>query len=454
MNRGRKLRKSSMNKQKPKCIEVKYHQQLSAGGHSINMNKDNHQRNSSSSKLNSQQQQQHFTTFNNQHSNHNLKTSLPIPYAANSSKTKPIITTKFEREFLKKYGSDNLDDINYLPPIARRQDCDKSEIMTTVSQPVTFLNNNSRQHYRPGRNALLKSTTNQTTKGLNYEINLSNSYNQNFNSPKIQGVKARSTTLAKSYLPSSIQSSRPLLVCGPVNESSQFDDQLNYYHVKENLYEKIPCKSYKLDEDRFKEKKTIIEQHESEDDESYDNLDVCLANLNLSNKLYMHKNLIKNDDCELRNSPILNQGELRNLSTRNSPNLISSFNLTNLTDRSIKSNNSSRSIKSNVSNSSKKSTTSNQFNLSTEFNTMTNDLIEKLNFNSRPNSTSTSKVSSFMDSFNNSNVSNTSNNSSNLNSSNDREKKRNDHLFFLNRNENGQLINHRQIENLDISSSE
>lgn len=486
MSRGRKLRKASVNN-KPRCIEVKYHQQ-SPGGHLI-LSNDNKSPSSANSKLN-----QHFT-FNNQYNDQQLRTAtnLPVP-------SKPMITTRFEREFitnqLKKYGSDNLDKIDYLPPVAKNTNCksEMNEIMTTVSQPVTFLHNSKANHL-PSRRALLKSSTNHHPKEINFgpTTSLSNSYNQNFASSAHYKLKEnynrnikKSTTLSnRSYLP--IQVSRPLLVLGgpstlneKMNEQidekhdaqlngQSFDNQLNSskfssnhfnnpngYQIKENLYERIPCK--RTEDNKLPNQKTIIEQ-ESDEDNCYDNLDDCFVNLN-TNRVFTQpnqtKNSFSNDQITTefhhhhRNSPALHLSDLRN-SSRNSPNFINSPNLTNFT---IKSNNSNRSIKSNLSNHSKKSNHSNQLsgnqlsnNLSSDFNneTTTSDLVEKFNFSR----SSTSSNDVFIQ----------DNRSSSFNStdSDKRKKKRNDHLnLILNaRNENGQMNNQLLMENLDnISSSE
>ena len=456
------------SKQKPRCIEVKYHQQ--PPGHLVG---------------NEPQDSSAFGNLNGrQMSGSQLRTNLPVP------SVKSAITTKFEREFLsnqlKKYGSDNLDQIDYLPPVAKKIAC-KSEVMTTMSQPVTFLSqlgHNSRVHCRPGRHALLQKT-NQHSKELNFS-NLSSSYNSNFNQPNNAKVtnKNRATTLNKSFLPT-IQPGgalyKPLLVCGP-NLSEKIDERFNDERfadeqsvderVKENLYERIPCKKYTPEETSRPIRSQAVEQPDSED-ERYDNLDDCLANLN-SNRLFMpskgYANLPKpNELSELQNSPVMNLSNLANLSdlrnsdlrnssrnsdlrnsSRNSPNFINSSNLTN---RSIKSNNSNRSIKSNQSSNSKKSSVvsahlagSTGFPFPSDYNEQ-RDLNDKLNFSR--SSTSTSKASDDVypstdnHSFNNSTL------SSNLNYS----KRSEQFNLILARNENGQMGN-RLAENLEFSSCE
>lgn len=470
------------SKQKPRCVEVKYHQQpqLSSGGHLIMAN--NGSQDPSLVKLN----QPHFTfgnfNQNGQMTGSHLRTNLPLPSA------KGQITTKLERDFLssqlKKYGSDNLDKIDYLPPVAKKIAC-KSEVMTTMSQPVTFLGhlgNNSKVHCRPGRHALLQkaslSTNNPHSKELNFS-NLSSSYNSNFNNEKAPNFrKNRATTLNKSFLPTMQQNGalyKPLLVCGP-NLSEKIDERFNDERVeshlagdrvKENLYERIPCKKYMPEDARRSGQsgnQPSGEQQDSED-ERYDNLDDCLANLN-SNRLFLpskaYANLPKttgDELSELRNSPVLtlsnlttNLSDLRN-SSRNSPNFPNSSNLTN---RSIKSNNSNRSIKSNHSNNSKKSSIasahlagSTSFPFPGDYNEPRADLGDRLNFSR--SSTSTSKASDDVltdnQSFNNSTA------SSNPNYSNEQRRRTDQFNLILTRNENGQMGS-RLLESLEFSSCE
>lgn len=458
MNRGRKMRKLSMNnKQKPRCVEVKYHQH-SQIGHLIMDSKNDHQKNSSilNPKLT------HQFTFNQ-----------PINGNSISTANKAQITTRFEREFLtnqlKKYGSDTLDKIDYLPPVAKNSNC-KSEIMTTMSQPVTFLGN-SKIHSRPGRHALLKTSINNT-KEANFENNLSYSFNTNFNqNQKVQQQqynikKNRSTTLNKSYLPT-IQN-RPLLICGPSNSfdetasdhllNEQFKNDHCNNQTKENLYEKLNCKKFNrpTDDDKLIQIKNhqinLIEQQETEDDERYDNLDDCLANLN-SNRMFLqnkgYENLpsrsLNNDNLsDLRNSPVLNLLDLRSSnSSRNSPNFINSSNLTN---RSIKSNNSNRSIRSNLSNHSFNSKRSNVSSHKTNISRFsnepnhTNDLVDKLNYNRSTTSNSSTNKTNEDDQF--------------IEDHREKERKRTDQFnLILNRNANCQTNNYLN-ENLEFSSSD
>lgn len=477
MNRARKLRKSSMNsKQKPRCVEVKYHQQQpqsSAGGHLFNDSQDPAKRN-----------QQHFA-FNNFNSNQmtgsHLRTNLPVLAGKGHQ-----ITTKLERDFLtsqlKKYGSDNLDKLDYLPPVAKKI-ADKSEVMTTMSQPVTFLGhlgNNSKVHCRPGRHALLQKASlsnHPYSKELNFS-NLSNSYNTNFNNEKASHFrKNRATTLNKSFLPTMQQGGgalyKPLLVCGPnLTEKidERFGDEQVESHsigdrVKENLYERIPCQKYtpenvgRLGQSGIQQ--PVVNQPDSED-ERYDNLDDCLANLN-SNRLFLppskpYANLPKtagDELSELRNSPNLsnltNLSELRN-SSRNSPNFANSSNLTN---RSIKSDQSNRSIKSNHSNNSKKSSVasahlagSTSFPFPGDYGNETRaDLSDRMNFSR--SSTSTSKASDDVPTDNQS-----FNHSSASSNANYEQRRRADQFnLILTRNENGQMGN-RLHESLEFSTCE
>lgn len=444
MNRKLKKRSSLNTKQKPKCIEVKYHQNQAQDLAMNNHVAGNYPMANSKLMINNYQNQ----------NTENLKTNLPVP--SSSRNRQQTITTKFEREFfanqLKKYGSDNLENIDYLPPVANKTQC-KSEVMTTMSQPVTFLNNNRNQY--PSR---FKSTTSNHPKRINFDnqitnYNLSNSYSNNFNNfnnfsnQKVQSTgnrKMKTASLSKSYLP--VQ--RPLLVCGPrleenINDTDSIEnDMQNSHYAKEPLYERIPCTKYSTSSET---QRTIIEQ-DSDDDNCYDNLDDnlsnCLANLQNTNRVFLpiknynnlNKNLNKHDNLiELRNStsPVINSSNLHNFNlNRNSPNLTNQFNLTNF---SIRSNNSNKSNRSNNSSNSKKSNHPINSPLLSTFNEA-NDLIERGNFS---RSTTSNKASDdvFLE----------NSNSFNLNENLDR--KRNEQLnLILNRNENGQI-------NLDMVSS-
>lgn len=490
MNKARKLRKSTMNNKQIKGIEIKYQPHL--GGDHLMIDGEHNLL------TNAKFQRDHQSNFNNQMINNQQQFRSK---QASTSNRPMIATCEIEREFitnqLKRYGSDYLDQINYLPPVAQKDESSAIEIMTTMSQPVNFLkNNNSKANCLPSRRALLKSSTNRP-KEFNFDLINQNDH-QNFNTSTQYKMKEsnqirsknKSTTLSnRSFLP--IQNRQPLLVCGPtattttilneklddcfdnqnghhqlINQKNNFNTHFNKdlnqfsnqtrFNVKENLYERIPCKK----DDKFK--KPIIEQ-ESDDDNCYDNLDDCLVNFNghfnkdlnnLQNRAFIQsKGFLSNQS----NSPMLSnhsknltQNEQQEIELRNSS--------TNSPNFTIKSNNSNRSIRSNLSNQSKRSNLSNlsknnkfnnlSSNLSSNFNNE-NPTNDRLDFNRLIFSRSSTSSN---DVFIHENQSDSFNSNSNESG---RRKKRTDQMnSILNaRNENGQMKT--RLDHLEnISSSE